>query len=391
MRTRLRFGEDGTVRQVVSGSGDAVLEVVDAADDEDPAAVADAIRARYTSTLFDYVSEWPVRMAVVRHRGVPTHAVRTFCHLVADGMGFAVLIAELTGERVVGAAMDPLEQARWQRGPAGRRQDDSALRYWEGLLRAVPARRFSGAAQPRDPASWQVSFKSPAMHLAAQTVAARNGVGLSPVLLAAFAVALARVTGNNPVVTRVMVSNRFRLRLADSMSPVSQPGLCVLDVAGVGFDEAVAQAVQATVGAYKYAYYDPEHLRELVTRLSRERGEAIDIACLFNDRRVPNRPEDADPGSAPTPQRVRDAVPLAALSWRDPVPGLNERLMININDTPDTVDIWALVDTRHVSPADLEALLYGMQDATVEAALDPAARASDVVDAADAQAPVLGA
>src|SRR5687768_1360350 len=36
MRTRLRFGPDGEVRQVVASSGEVPLEIVDAADD-DPA------------------------------------------------------------------------------------------------------------------------------------------------------------------------------------------------------------------------------------------------------------------------------------------------------------------------------------------------------------------
>ena len=64
-------------------------------------------------------------MAVITHRGTATHVAETICHLALDAFGLAVLHDDFdrrddrTGPPVT--AMQPLEQARRQRGPAGRR------------------------------------------------------------------------------------------------------------------------------------------------------------------------------------------------------------------------------------------------------------------------------
>jgi Condensation domain len=128
MRTRLRFTGDGTPRQVVHAAGEIVLEVVDAGD-ADPHEVALATQRRYERTGYDFVAEWPVRMAVVRRDGTPTHLVAIMSHLVMDGGGAAVMLAE--GERNETApvnGMQALEQVQWQRSPAGQRQSGAALR-----------------------------------------------------------------------------------------------------------------------------------------------------------------------------------------------------------------------------------------------------------------------
>lgn len=119
MRTRLRFEPDGP-RQVVASSGEIMLELVDAADDADPAEVAEQVRKRDFRRDLDYVNEWPLRMAVVRHRGVLTHRVWVMCHLVTDGSGALVILDELASRDTCGsaAATSALEQARWQIGRA---------------------------------------------------------------------------------------------------------------------------------------------------------------------------------------------------------------------------------------------------------------------------------
>jgi hypothetical protein len=369
MRTRLRFEADGVPRQVVAESGEIELELVDAAPGEDPAEVAAAIRERYARTLFDYANEWPVRIALVRRDGALSHAVRAFCHLASDGMGFALMVDAVFDANRAGlpppTATDALEQAHWQQTPAGRRQSERAVRHWESLLRAVPARRFAGPVDRGEPRNWRVEFVSPAMHLAMRAAAARGGAPTSSILLAAFAFALTRVTGVHPVVTKVLVSNRFRANLGETVSPVAQHGLLVVDLAGAGFDEVVERVGRAALSAYKHAYYDPAELREMLARLGRERGEEIDIGCLFNDRRIDSRQEA---GPAPGVPEIAAARADTSLEWAAPVPGLNERLLVNVNDAPGAVGITALVDTRHLAPDELESLLRGMEDVLVEAA-----------------------
>src|SRR5690349_9482112 len=60
-RTRLRFDAEGRPSQVVAGSGEITLDIVDAGDD-DPAAVAEAVRLRLQETGYDFAEDWPVRM-----------------------------------------------------------------------------------------------------------------------------------------------------------------------------------------------------------------------------------------------------------------------------------------------------------------------------------------
>jgi hypothetical protein len=373
MRTRLRFDPDGP-RQVVSGSGEIELEVVDAADGADPAEVARDVWVRNWNKDYDFASEWPIRMAVIRHRGVLSRRVWMMCHLVTDGTGGRVILQELTDRGNSGseAALTPLEQARWQSSPAGQRQCASALRHWEKVLRGAPARRFPPPADRPSPRYWQARLDSPAMLLAVRAISARTGVESPSVLLALFAVALARTTGINPVVTQLAVSNRFRPGLARTVSPIVQNGLCVIDVADTTVDEVVTVARRRAIAAYKHAYYDPYRRDELIARIGRERGEVVDLDCFFNDRRLKPRDETGPPA---TPEQIRAAVPDSRFKWthkQDEVgfDGLN----INIEDVPDTMQITMPADTHRVSPADMEACLRGIEEVAVPTALDPATR-----------------
>jgi len=377
MRTRLRFDPEGP-RQVVAESGELPVEIFDAGDGEDPAVLAARVERRYRDTDYDFTAEWPLRVAVIRQAGRPTHQVTIMCHLVTDGFGAAAMLRDLAdrdpatgGARRPPPAMQPLAQARWQRSPAGQRQNAAALRYWEGLLRTIPIRRFAGSTDPRRPRYWQATLDSPALRLAAGTIAARTGADTSTVLLTAFAVALVRVTGIHPAVVRVIVSNRFRPGLADVVGPISQPGLCVLDVAGCTVDEAVARTRRRTTAAYKYAHYDTDRLDELIYRVGDERGEDLDIACFFNDRRSPAAREIPD--CRPAPGQLAAARSRTAFRWGARMDRPTERLFLHVEDVPDTVAVSMWADTHHLAPADIEAFLRHLEETAAAAALDPAA------------------
>jgi condensation domain-containing protein len=389
LRTRLEPGGDGGPVQVVAPAGEVPLDVVEAGG-ADPAQVAADLAARYQRANFDYTREWPVRMGVVTRGGVPTHLAEAYPHLVGDAFGLAALRADLahldpaTGEATAPATgLQPLAQAHWQRSPAAERCTDRARRYWERLLRGLPDARFRGPALSGPARSIHAVYRSRAARRALLAVSARTKVSTSPVLLAAFAVALARVTGENPVLTQVVVSNRFRPGFATSVSPVNQACLCVIDVGGVTFGEAVARAWHSAMGAYKHAYYDPRQLDDLVDRIGGERGDGIDTACFFNDRRVRHREEAAGTASPPVP-----AAGLAgggnaaggedagepALTWGPAREGgYCDRLFLYVNDVPGTLsyELWA--DQRYLAPCGVEAVLRGMADVLARAAADPAA------------------
>jgi hypothetical protein len=248
------------------------------------------------------------------------------------------------------------------------RQSDAALRYWGGLLRKIPTRRFGGVAEERQPRYWQAFYDSPSSYLAVQAVAARTGAGTSAVLLAAYAVALAQVTDSNPAVIQAVVSNRFRRGFAEVVSPLTNFGLCVIDVADVTFDEAVARAWRSTMRAYKYAYCDPVKRAELVARIGRERGEDVDLACFVNDRRMQSRkePDTRPPGTA----ELRAALPQSVLTWGYRTDNERERCYLHINNVPGTIRFELLGDTQCVSRSDMEALLRGIEAAVASAALE---------------------
>jgi hypothetical protein len=373
LRTRLVVEDGIALQQVVSSSGELHLDVMDAPDDADPYVFAKARDAEWEEGPLDYASEWPVRMAVIRHRGVPTHWIMAMCHMVSDAFGVGVLLADMKArdpdKPIVGK--HPLEEARWQSSPAGKRCSTAAEKYWERALREIHPRRFPDAPPPGKPdPSGRVTFDSRAAYQALQIIGARVKADTSPVLLAATAVSLSRVTGLTPATPRVYVNNRFRPGLSSIVSPIAQTCPCAIDVAGITFDEAVRRAYYASMRAFKYAYFVPVRIREILAAVSAERGEKIDVSLIYNDRRIERSRDIND--TIPTLADVRASLPQTTLTW-----DTRERedlCNINIIDSPDTVRILLLADGSYVYRAQVEALLRGIETILVEAALDPEAR-----------------
>jgi len=385
LRTRLRRDDEGHVRQVLVDSGETYLEIADAPDDADPLVFARAVETEFEHAPHDCVKDWPVWMTLVRHRGVPAFRVMGMCHLTSDGFGVLTLINDMGGldpasgvarqlapvsfkEPVIG--MQPLEEAQWQNGPAGLRRSGISERYWERLLRSIPPRRFPDSRDPSEPRGGFAIYDSPATYLAIQPIAARLQTDTSPVLLAATAVAMTRIGGTNPVVLRVYVSNRFRSRLADTVSPVAQTCPCVIDLAGVTFDEAVKRAMAASIAAFKHAYYKPARIREVLAAVSEERGEAIDLDCVYNDRRL-IAPREAD-ASLPEAADVRAALEHSTLRWENQSDTPADSFHIHIRDNAEpTVNVLVAADSHYVASADVEAFLRELEAVTVQAAFEP--------------------
>jgi hypothetical protein len=372
LRTRLRFRPGGQPLQVVHASGEITLEVVEAVG-EDPGEVAAAVAARYKARAFDLECEWPLRMAVITHDGAATHIAETICHIAVDAFGIAALQddfdhrAERTGPVT---AMQPMEQASWQQGPGGRRAHEASMRYFERQAASAPDHQFSPSADPRQPRYWQLTVQSPAGYRAAGILAARLGLGTSPVLLAAFAMALAPLVSGDRVALQMVVSNRFRPGFARSVSTLAQSAPCVIEVASGSFEEVARRAWQSSLGAYKHAYYELAGKAEAGQRLVAERGAEPDWNVFFNDLRVLSRDPVPAGGAVPAedPGPAGNGPPPSVLTWgeRSDMPG--NKAFLYIRDVPGTLcyELWA--DSHFIAPADMEGLVWRLERTLVDAA-----------------------
>lgn len=372
LRTRLRFDEDGTIRQVVSSSGTTSMELVDAGTD-DPAEVAAAELARLQSYDFDYVAEWPIRTATILSNGAVTHFLAVYLHLALDAFGLQVLLDDLAGrDPVTGLSdrpvtgMSPLEQARWQQTPAAQRHCDASLRHLEKVLRTVALDRF--AEPPVDqPASYpRLEFRSPAIRSALRAISQRKNMDTSQVLLGVFAIAVTRVSGTNPFVTMLAVSNRFRPGLANSVSVVAQISPCLIDLADCTLDQAIGRARRAAVSAYKYGFYDPPQRVALIERIAAERGRKVDLSCFFSDRRTERDQQPAPIDLADLAGAVRSS----SYRWRPELEEIPEKIYLSVDNDDEAVLLQLSADTRHLSPERIIALAQDIEATAVQAALD---------------------
>lgn len=377
LRTRLSVPAVGMPRQELAAAGEAVLTVVDAGG-RDPDEVAAEQQRGWEDKPFDHEGEWPVRMAVVCADGAPSRLVVVYCHLALDLQGLEALLADLatmdpaTGRSAVPVlGIPPLRLAREQQQPPALRRNAASLQHWDATLRSIPARRFARSPGPADPARpryREVGYRSVAALHAARLVAARTGLRTGPVLLAAAAVGLARVTGQDPSVLQVLVSNRFRPGLTRAVTPLTQSAPCVVEVGDAGFDEIAGRAERAIVVAGKNAYYDPRQLDEVGAHVDADRGEDVDVDCFYNDRR---RAGHDDAGPPPDPAEVRAAMSRSGADGGRWLERFDHRLFVTVDNVVDAVHWTVCADTRHLSAADAAALPEQMEAAVVEAALRP--------------------
>jgi hypothetical protein len=331
-------------------------------------------------------------MAVVRSSGKSAHLLIGYSHVLVDGAGIQALARDLEhfdrggGDAGVATAPPPgapsaLDVARAQAAPAGRRQSARAVRHWAAQLDRLDGWRTAESARTRDPRFWELVGYSPAMETAMRVVAARTGAGTTHVLLAAYAVAVGRVFKRDPAVAQIVVSNRFRPGFADLASQLSQHGICVVDVAGAGFDEVVARAEKSVTGASFAGYYDPAECDALLTQTAVERGRPLEIEWHLNDRRD-KAGTDEDAASVPSAQDVSRVLPLSKWYWGRKVPVFDGALFLQVDSEPliaerrvpgestPAVHMEVWTDTRAFEPIRIEEFAREMEAVLVEAALD---------------------
>lgn len=376
MRTRLRFDGGGLPSQVLSASGQTVLEVYDAEGADGARELAAVVDAHYRTAQRDFENEWPVRMAAIRRDGVPTFMVVYTCHLVTDAAG-AQIIAQDMGARDTPAppGTEQLDLARWQHSEAGRRRSEASLRYWEKTLQAAQPRPFHASGDRREPRQWSAELSSPALRLAVRAIAARTGTGSASVVLALYAIALGRRGVLDPAVIRIQTNNRFRHGMGSMVSNLVQGGICVIEATNGTVDQVVARVQRETMAAYKNAYYDPAGLAALLARDAAQRGrDAVtwdDLCWAFlNDRRGNNDVTDEKPLTA---DRLERETVRSTFCWTRRKDSPFEPLYLFVDDKGDSSVLTLNVDTQWQSPVVMEGMLWDIEAIAIAAASDPAA------------------
>jgi hypothetical protein len=373
MRTRFSFDENDVPGQVLSASGETVLEVFDADDPEGAEALALEVEVHYRTATRDMENEWPVRMAVIRAAGVPTHMVVFSCHLVTDGAGAQIIARDMAArDTPPPPGTEQLDLARWQQSEDGQRRSAAVLMYWEKTLQALEPRPFPPSGARQELRHWMGEYSSPALKLATQAIAVRTKASTSSVLLALYAIALGRCGVASPAVIRPQASNRFRRGLTSMVANLVQAGLCVVETVDSTVDEVVARAKREAMAAFKSAYHDPAGLAALLARDAERRGpgavpwDGYSWACL-NDRGVDNQEPDAEPI---TPERLEAALALSTFRWEMKKENPFEPLYLHISAPGDAIDIMICADTDRLAPDDIEGLVRDIEALAVAAAFD---------------------
>jgi hypothetical protein len=380
---RMRLGVDRAGRpcQEVAESGRTSLDVRTVPDDAGPVEIAeyvDDLLSTWPLTRFDFHRDWPLRMAVVKRRDNCLYLVWVLSHLAADGAAHLLLLNDLLAAGTGGPPRPQiLDIARSEQEPQLRQLSTRAMRYWEDQLRDIPARTFGEPVRPADPAGeryHQVRLTSPAAQLAMATIARRTGTDVSRVTLAVIATAIARVTGVTPLTIKAMVSNRFRPGLAEVIAPIAQNSVLTVDVGDTSVDQVVARVRGATLTAGMRAYYDPDDLSEVTTRMDARRGYPATVTCRVNDqRRMVGRGEAPPAPGDVSAEHVRKRLEETSLTWLGPREDVHEQVSIIIENRTDVLSLRLMWDVWSVSTGQVEALLRGVEEVAVAAAGDPAA------------------
>ncbi|MDU9030247.1 non-ribosomal peptide synthase/polyketide synthase [Pseudomonas mediterranea] len=273
LRTRF-IEQDGEVRQVIDPTPRWNFERVELAEAADlqPAMAHEAGRP------FD-LSEGPLLRVWLARLGAHRHVLHvTLHHIIADGWSIGVLIDELSvlykafhgnaPDSLAPLAIQYADYAAWQRewlaGERGARQ----LAYWLEHLREAPERVDLPTDRPRPPrqdfagARLEVALDEPTAS-ALKALGRRHGTSLYMTLLAAWAVVVARLSGQARVVIGTPVANRTRSEVEPLIGFfVNTQALCV-DLSGAPqVGQLLAQVREHALQAQAHQDVPFEHVVE---------------------------------------------------------------------------------------------------------------------------------
>ncbi|MGW2858783.1 condensation domain-containing protein [Streptomyces sp. NPDC001205] len=272
---------------------------VDYADVTDvDADTLEAATAELATRPIDPERQPPWLARVLLKAGKPRAVLLAAHHTVIDGWGLAVLLGQLHdhlrgNEAPAEALMHPLDTVAAQ--PLGRAH--AAEREWLARLASNP----TGVLDPfggtdKGEGRHRLQHRSVGAYDDLQRVARRYGASPEVVVLAALAHDVAARTGEHRFLASVVVSNRTRASLRNSIAVRALTVPVQIDLRpGAAFGEVVASVAAASAAAYRHGQYRPAELVAAQARMDRRRGvvsvPTIEYNCYAwpRDYLVPQR------------------------------------------------------------------------------------------------------
>lgn len=370
LRTRFRPAADGGLDQVLHADIQIPVRLVNTSYFRDIAPEAMALRQSLADEPFDAAADWPVRIGLVVHNGLAYCLEAAVSHLSVDGQGVPALHRTLAGSPPGEAWLQPIDEARFQRSPAGERINSAAEKYWRGVLQQAPREMFGqDRSGSRAPDHQIAALTSPALPAAVDFLSKKMQIGSSAVLLAAFSLALSRVSGCQWCVMLVQSHNRSRAQLRHSVSTLAMPGLFLVKSDETAFPEMIRRTWPAVLAAYHFSYYDKRRIDQVRAAVERDRGGRIDLSCWLNDRRsAAAQAPPADLNAADIRRRLR----LTRLDWL----GSSEKhsdatVGMRIYDPPEAIKLEVIADAAALSRLQVEFILREIESLIIQEVISP--------------------
>ncbi|HEU0054286.1 MAG TPA: condensation domain-containing protein, partial [Longimicrobium sp.] len=315
LRTVFRDGADGPVQLPLAPH--SVDVTVDDLRGADPSEATAEIAARASAERFDLARGPLVRARLLRFDAASLLLV-TVHHAAFDGWSARVLEGELRAlydafSRGEPSPLLPLpaqyaDFAAWQRRWVESGALDGEVEFWRRALDGAPAVLDLPADRPRPAASTHAGarryFHLPEEVVApARALARKEGATLFMVLLAAFDVLMARLSGSDDVVVGTQVAGRTREE-TEGLIGIFVNGLALrADLSGdPSFREALARVRETTLDAYAHSALPFQRLVEAL-RVERTLSHTPVFNVLFllqTDGAAPAGPvAEADPAALP--------------------------------------------------------------------------------------------
>jgi Condensation domain len=369
LRTRLRYTPSGDLNQILHGTMRLPIEIVEVEDMAAEPHGEEALKKRLLYTPFDFENEWPIRIGAVLRDSLIRHVLVVTSHHAMDA--FAVPFLERTlwnGESTDDSpTFQPIDEARYQASPEGQRINAAAELYWRTTLARVPLKMFQNhSTDPRSPRYWTATLTSPRLALGLQYLSQNLRVGSSAVLLAALSAVISQITGVDQCVLLVQVHNRFKPELRHAVSPLTMPGLFMMNTASASFPELIRRGWAAALKAYQHAYYNKRLIDDINLHIERARGSRVDLSCWVNDMRS-NYPPPLPLSRAKLAEIIGnlDAV---QVKWSGQYDKHNHvTLGLRAYGSTQLAMLELIADTFVLAPSQIEWILQGVEGMVVDA------------------------